>query len=124
MEITTSQMQGRATVTILRVSGTVDSSTFQDFTNTMRGAIEGGAEFLLLDLEGIPFMSSAGIRSLNEIALLLRKKFPQEKLGWTPKSSRIKLLKPSARVADVLKISGVDSAFEIFYELDKAISSF
>jgi anti-anti-sigma factor len=111
-------------VTVLQVSGTVDSSTFQDFTNAMRSAIEGGAEFLLLDLEGVPFMSSAGIRSLNEVALLLRKKFPQEKLGWTPKSSRIKLLKPSVRVEDVLKISGVDSTLEIFDDLEKAIASF
>ncbi len=117
-------MQGRAIVTVLQVSGTVDSSTFQDFTNAMRSAIEGGAEFLLLDLEGVPFMSSAGIRSLNEVALLLRKKFPQEKLGWTPKSSRIKLLKPSARVEDVLNISGVDSTLEIFDDLEKAIASF
>ena len=78
MEITTSQIQGRVPVTVLRVQGTVDSSTFQDFTNIMRTAIDGGAEFLLLDLTEVPFMSSAGIRSLNEISMFLRKKFPQE----------------------------------------------
>ncbi|MFZ5858786.1 MAG: STAS domain-containing protein [Chloroflexota bacterium] len=124
MEITTSQMQGRVSVTVLQVSGTVDSSAFQDFTNAMRSAIEDGAKYLLIDISGVPFMSSAGIRSLNEIALLLRKKFPQEKVGWTPKSTRLKLLKPSARVEDVLKISGVDSTLEIFDELEKAIASF
>lgn len=124
MEITTSQIQGRVSVTVLQVSGTVDSATFQDFTSAMRSAVENGAKFLLIDLAGVPFMSSAGIRSLNEIALLLRKKFPQEKVGWTPKSTRLKLLKPSARVEDVLKISGVDSTLEIFDELKKAIASF
>lgn len=124
MEITTSQMQGRVPVTVLQVSGTVDSSTFQDFTNAMRSAIDDGAKYLLIDISGVPFMSSAGIRSLNEIALLLRKKFPQEKVGWTPKSTRLKILKPSARVEDVLKISGVDSTLEIFDELEKAIASF
>ena len=124
MEITTSQTQGRVPVTVLQVSGTVDSSTFQDFTNAMRSAIDDGAKYLLIDISGVPFMSSAGIRSLNEIALLLRKKFPQEKVGWTPKSTRLKILKPSARVEDVLKISGVDSTLEIFDELEKAIASF
>lgn len=117
-------MQGRVPVTVLQISGTVDSSTFQDFTNAMRSAIDDGAKYLLIDISGVPFMSSAGIRSLNEIALLLRKKFPQEKVGWTPKSTRLKLLKPSARVEDVLKISGVDSTLEIFDELEKAIASF
>ena len=90
----------------------------------MRSTIDGGAKFLLVDLAEVPFMSSAGIRSLNEIALLLRKKFPQEKVGWTPKSTRLKLLKPTIRVEDVLKISGVDSTLEIFDDLEKAVASF
>ena len=124
MEITTSQIQGRVPVTVLRVQGTVDSSTFQDFTNIMRTAIDGGAEFLLLDLTEVPFMSSAGIRSLNEISMFLRKKFPQEKLGWTPRSSRLKLLNPSIRVDEVFKISGVDTIFEIHSEMEEAVASF
>ena len=124
MEITTSQIQGRVPVTVLRVQGTVDSSTFQDFTNIMRTAIDGGAEFLLLDLTEVPFMSSAGIRSLNEISMFLLKKFPQEKLGWTPRSSRLKLLNPSIRVDEVFKISGVDTVFEIHSEMEEAVASF
>jgi anti-sigma B factor antagonist len=124
MKITTSQLQGRVPVTVLHVQGAVDSSTFQDFTNAMRTAVEGGAEFLLLDLAEVPFMSSAGIRSLNEITLFLRKKFPQEKLGWTPRSSRLKLLNPKERVSDVFKMSGVDAIFEIHTELEQAVASF
>jgi anti-sigma B factor antagonist len=124
MEITTSQMQGRVPVTVMHIQGTVDSSTFQEFTNAMRSAVEGGAEFLLIDLEEVPFMSSAGIRSLNEISLLLRKKFPQEKLGWTPRSTRLKLLNPAIRVSDVFKMSGVDSVLEIHSDLEKAIASY
>lgn len=124
MEITTSQMHGRVPVTVLRVQGAVDSSTFQDFSRAMRAAIDGGAEFLLLDLAEVPFMSSAGIRSLNEISLYLRKKFPQENLGWTPRSSRLKLLNPKDRLSEVFKISGVDAIFEIHSDLEQAIASF
>lgn len=113
-------MQGRVPVTVLRVQGAVDSSTFQGFTAAMRNAIEGGAEYLLLDLAGVPFVSSAGIRSLNEIALLLHKKFAdQEK-----RSSRLKLLNPAERVLETLKISGVDAVFEIHANLENAVASF
>lgn len=111
-------------MTVLRVRGTVDSSTFQDFTNAMRTAVDDGAGFLLLDLTEVPFMSSAGIRSLNEISMFLLKKFPQEKLGWTPRSSRLKLLNPSIRVAETFKISGVDTVFDIHSEMEEAVASF
>jgi anti-sigma B factor antagonist len=124
MEITTSQRQGRVPVTVFHIRGMVDSSTYQDFTNALRTAIDSGAEFLLLDLAEVSYMSSAGIRSLNEISLFLRKKFPQEKLGWTPRSTRLKLLNPSDRVAEVMKVSGVDSVFEFYSDLEQAIASF
>lgn len=113
MDITTSKMQGRVAVTILQVRGQVDSSTYQDFS---------AAEGLLLDLAQVDYMSSAGIRSLNKISLLLRKKFPQER--QSPRSSHLKLLNPQDRVFDVLKLSGVDAFFETHINLEKAVASF
>lgn len=122
MDITTSKMQGRVAVTVLHVRGEVDSSTYQEFSAAMRAAIEGGAEGLLLDLAEVKFISSAGIRSLNEISLYLRRKFPQE--GQSPRSNHLKLLNPQDRVFDVLKISGVDAFFETHANLEKAVASF
>lgn len=113
-------MQGRVPVTVLRVQGVVDSSTFQGFTTAMKNAIEGGAEYLLLDLAGVSFVSSAGIRSLNEIALILRGKFADRE----KRSSRLKLLNPAERVLESLKTSGVDAFFEIHANLEKAVASF
>ncbi len=122
MDITTSKMQGRVAVTVLHVRGQVDSSTYQEFSAAMRNAIEGGAEHLLLDLAQVAYMSSAGIRSLNEISLLLRRKFPQE--GQSPRSGHLKLFNPTDRVFDVLKMSGVDAFFETHTNLEKAVASF
>ena len=124
MEITTSQLQGRVPVTVFHVQGVVDSSTYQEFTERLRKAIEGGAEYLLLDLSGVFFMSSAGIRSLNEISLYLRKKFPQEASGKEKRSKHLKLLNPRERVLDVLKMSGVGMFFEIHSNLEQAVASF
>ncbi len=124
MEITTSQLQGRVPVTVFHIQGVVDSSTYQEFTERMRQAIEGGAEYLWLDLAGVFFMSSAGIRSLNEISLYLRKKFPQEASGKEKRSKHLKLLNPRERVLDVLKMSGVGMFFEIHSNLEQAVASF
>ena len=122
MEITTSQMQGRVAVTILHIRGEVDSSNFQQFSSVLRDVVEGGAEGLLLDLSQVAYMSSAGIRSLNEVSLLLRKKYPQD--PQNARSSRFKLFNPQDRVFDVLKISGVDSIFATFTNLEEAVASF
>ena len=122
MEITTSRKQGRVPVAVFQIQGSVDSSTYQEFSRRIREQVDAGAEYFLLDLAGVTYMSSAGIRSLNELALLLRGKFPQDEKSKM--SKRVKLLNPQERVMDVLKISGVDSFFEIHANLETALASF
>lgn len=122
MEITTSQKQGRIPVAVFQIQGTVDSANYQDFSRRLREQVDAGADYLLLDLSGVSYMSSAGIRSLNELSLLLRGKFPQDEKSRM--SKRVKLLNPQERVLDVLKLSGVDQVFEIHANLETALASF
>ena len=122
MEITTSQKQGRVPVILIHARGTIDSASYQEYSRRVREQVEAGAEYLLLDLAEVSYMSSAGIRSLNELALLMRGKFTQDE--QTKMSGRVKLLSPQERVLDVLKISGVDLVFEIHANLESAVASF
>ncbi|MBI5932850.1 MAG: STAS domain-containing protein [Chloroflexi bacterium] len=122
MEITTSQKQGRVPVAVFHVQGVVDSASYQEFSRRVRAQVEAGAEYLLLDLADVSYMSSAGIRSLNELALLMRGKFAHDEKSKM--SNRVKLLSPQERVLDVLKISGVDLVFEIHANLEAAVASF
>ena len=122
MEITTSQKQGRIPVAVFHVQGVVDSASYQEFSSRVREQVEAGAEYLLLDLAGVSYMSSAGIRSLNELALLMRGKFAQDEKSKM--SNRVKLLSLQERVLDVLKISGIDLVFEIHTNLETAVASF
>ena len=122
MEITTSQKQGRVPVTVFHAQGVVDSASYQEFSRRVRAQVEAGAEYLLLDLAGVSYMSSAGIRSLNELALLMRGKFAQDEKSKM--SNRVKLLSLQERVLDVLKISGIDLVFEIHTNLETAVASF
>jgi anti-anti-sigma factor len=125
MEITISQKQGRVPVTVFHVTGVIDSSSHQGLTDRLRKAIEeDGVEYLLIDLAEVPFISSAGIRSLNEISLLLDRKFPREKIGKVAHSSHLKLLDPQKSVSDTLQLSGVDMFFETHTDLERAVASF
>ena len=125
MEISTSQAQARVPVTILRISGVVDSSNYSEFSDVAREAIEvGGAEYLILDLSAVSYMSSAGLRSINEIFLLFRKKHPNEVSNATEKSRRLKLLGPQEMVAQTLSMSGVDTFLETHRDLQSALASF
>lgn len=125
MEITVSQAQARVTVTILQPSGEIDSSNYQEFSDATREAIEGGsAQHVLLDLGEVTYISSAGLRAINEIFLMFRKKYPNEVSNTQEKSHRLKLLSPQERVREVLSISGVDSFLESYNNLQDALASY
>lgn len=124
MEITISQARGRVPVTVFHIKGVIDSSTYQAFTDAVRQALNGGAEYLLLDFAGVVFISSAGLRSLNEISLFLDKKYPRAKMGKVTYSNHLKLLNPQKGVSEILQLSGVEMFFETHTDLGKAVASF
>lgn len=121
MQITISQKNARVPVTVMQVQGKVDSATYQEFTTAARKAILDGAQYLLVDLSACEYMSSAGIRSLNEIFLLFRKNFPDEQ---NTRSQHMKLFNPTDKVREVFSISGVDAFFEIHDNFETAAASF
>lgn len=121
MEITISQKNSRVQITVVEVKGSVDSSNYQELTDAARTAIEDGAQYLLFDLSSCEYMSSAGLRSINEIFLLFRKKYPTEN---AQRSQHIKLFNPSEKLRSIFTIAGVDAFFEIHSNFETAIASF
>src|SRR5687768_18257724 len=51
-------------ITAVAVKGSVDALTAAELTETIRKQIEDGHANLVVDLSGLAFMSSAGLRSL------------------------------------------------------------
>lgn len=121
MEITISQNQARVPVTVLQVQGTVDSSNYHDLIAASWKAALEGTGYLLIDLSECDYMSSAGIRALNEIFRAFRGRHSEEK---SARSERVKLLNPSDRLREIFTISGVDAFFEIHTNLQTALASF
>ncbi len=51
MEISISHEQARVPVTVFHVKGNVTGNTYQQFEDTVRDAIKGGAEYVLARLD-------------------------------------------------------------------------
>jgi anti-anti-sigma factor len=133
MDITVSHEQGRVPVTVFRIKGDLNMATSEQLRTEARQAFESGARNLLLDLSDVPYMSSAGIRTLNDIFSLLRvKDAPNESdealrkglSDGTFKSPHLKLLNPNRNVLEVLNMAGVDMFLEIHRNLKEAVASF
>lgn len=59
MEMNTEQ---HGDVTVISLVGELDSTTSPDATTYIEGEIEGGSTTLVLDLTGLTYLSSAGLR--------------------------------------------------------------
>jgi hypothetical protein len=132
METTVSTVQGRVPITVIHVSGNIDSSTYEAFQVKAEELISAGSRYLLVDLEKTPLVTSAGLRSLNNIFNRLRTLSPDVsdedmKKGinaGTYKSPHLKLLKPSKASVIALENSGFSLFLDIFTDLQKAIGAF
>ena len=132
MDISVKQEEGRRPISVITVKGDIDSNTYQQLEVEIDKSVTAGIHNMLLDLSGVPFMSSAGIRVLNHTFNELRGTLPQESdeamrkglRDGTFKSPHLKLLNPTPRVLEVLKMSGVDMFLEIHNDYKAAIDSY
>jgi anti-anti-sigma regulatory factor len=136
MNITTEQTTVRIPVTILRVQGDLDGSNYLDLIAAAKTAQQNGAKHLLLDLGGVPYMSSAGLVALHSSVQLLRGEQPPDPTaGWSTLKSvaldttntrqqLVKLLNPQPRVMRTLEMSGMNDFFEIYTDEATATASF
>jgi anti-anti-sigma factor len=130
MELSVSQEQGRVPVTVLHVKGNIDSTSYQEFQSYAEKLLANGTKDLLVDLHEVPYTSSAGLRALNQIYNKLRANTEDSSTvskgvsAGTYKSPHLKLLSPSARVLETLKMSGFDMFLDIAHNLKAAVALF
>ena len=132
MEIAVSHEKGRVPVTVFRVKGAVDVTTYEQLQQQAEAAVRAGTCDLLLDLTDVTFLSSAGLRAIHHVYNLLRCDAPEERdqAVWhgikdgSFHSPHLKLLNPSPNVLSTLKLAGFDMFLEIHSSLKEAVDSF
>lgn len=133
MQITFSK-QGQ--ITVMHLIGEVDASNYTDVISQAQQAYDDGARDLLLDLEKVPYVSSAGLMALHTLARIFTGQGVNVKDGGRPTfrsinpkddiSARehVKFLHPQPTVDQVLDVVGLKQFFEIYTDLETALKSF
>ena len=128
LTITTSQIQGDVSVTVLHLKGHLHGPTEGSLLDRARQANEDGAKYLLLDLSDLEVLSSAGLRAIQNIFKLFT---PQEDLvlmnqhGDEPyKSPYMKIVCPDPQIYYIFNIAGFLQNILVFNNLEEATNSF
>lgn len=117
LQIGISEEQGGKAITILRLRGSLDANTQSQLEETARQAIDGGAEYLFLDMSAVDYLGSAGMRAIHAVSNLLS---PEES---SMRSNRLKVLSPSPAALKVFKTLGFDAFIGIHENVDEAVAT-
>ena len=98
---------------LVTVSGRVDGSNWSELDGAFSGLHNDGRYNIVVDLEGVEYMSSAGLRAL--VSALRECKNHRGDL---------KISNPSKRMGDVLSLAGLDTVFSMYDDSTSAIGSF
>ena len=136
MEIVVEQAQGRVPVTIMQLRGQLDASNYLDVIARAKELHAAGTRHLLLDLDGLSFMSSAGLMALHSVALIMQgEKPPDPEHGWGAfravkrdleggRATNCKILNPQPAVSKSLEVTGFKAFLEVHTDLEAALASF
>lgn len=123
-------------VTIMHLMGDIDASNYTSVIDKAQEAYTEGVRHLVLDLEKVPYVSSAGLMALHSIARIFTGQMTQSRDGGRPvfrsinpkedssAKDHVKLLNPQPAVEQVLEVVGLKQFFEIYKDVDTAIKSF
>lgn len=135
MEINVSQEKGKVPVSVVSIKGDLDASSYLELVDTAQKLYNAGVRYLLLDLTGLIFISSAGLASLHIVTKMFRGEQANLEDGWgtykeidrereSGLQKNVKLLNPSPDVDKVLDTVGFKQFFEVYTDLKEAVQSF
>jgi anti-sigma B factor antagonist len=100
-------------VTVLSVSGAIDSATFFDLVKEADETLNAGHANLVLDLGGVDFISSGGLMALQTIAVRA-----------VSHDGKMVLCSVGKQVSEALSTVGFDRKIDIFPDVTAAKGSF
>lgn len=132
MEIEALHYNARQPVTVLRIRGDIGAESSGALLEKAQEVYQAGARHLLLDLSEVGYMSSAGLKAIHQIFMLLRPDVPGEAddvvrkgiASGVYRSPYLRLLNPNRHVSQTLRMAGYDMFLETFTDLREAIAAF
>lgn len=136
LNVTVSEIQGRVPITILRVDGRINLGNTGVLEQAAQEAYTSGARNLIIDLDAVPSLTSAGLRSIHGIYNMVSQSPSTDEpaqgaqsvqnapAGLKPKSPHFKLFTTSPQVLKVLAMAGFDLYIDTYQDLNEAIAAF
>ncbi len=129
MEVATWREKGAVPVTVLQVKG--DLTAADPLVARAQAAFADGARDMALDLSQANFISSAGLRAIHTIYMMLRAADPEEDraavsgiVSGNYRSAHLKLVNPTRNGRKALSTAGYDMFLEIHDTIPAAVGSF
>jgi hypothetical protein len=125
--LTITKVPGR--VTIFQLAGKLDGQTNESLLEAVRKEQAAGMRFLLLELQALDMITSAGLGALHNIFKMLSPKadmeaWEKEHHGEPYKSAYFKLAGAPPNIYYVLNIAGFLSNIPIYPDTKAALDSF
>ncbi|MBI3153061.1 MAG: STAS domain-containing protein [Chloroflexi bacterium] len=118
LKITKEQMQGNVPVMVFHLRGWLDAQGEEILVAEAHTAHEAGARFLLLDLDEVNMLTSAGVRAMQKIHKLFT---PGEE---NSQGSYVKMCSAPPQVYHVLNLTGILQNVPNYESLQAAVVSF
>ncbi|HUV06027.1 MAG TPA: STAS domain-containing protein [Armatimonadota bacterium] len=99
-------------IPVVKVAGEIDVYTAPEFKSAINEAISSGAADQVIDLADVSYMDSSGFGILLGAAKRVR-----------PKGGSISLVGCSETIQRMLRITGLDTIFGMFANLDDAVAA-
>ena len=109
MDIQTERENGTL---IAKAEGRIDGVNARDFEEALKNAISGDDSTVVMDLAGLSYISSAGLRVILLIAKTLRKR-----------NADLMLCSLSDPIREVFEISGFDKIISVHASREKALAA-
>ena len=88
--------------TVIAPAGRIDNSTVASLMETILETVRASAVPVVIDMQGVPFMSSAGLRVLMIVQRELRRR-----------DQRLTVRSAQPAVDELLRVAGLDTLLEV-----------
>jgi anti-anti-sigma regulatory factor len=133
LTISVEHIELRRPVTILHLRGRVDATSYLELIDRAQAVYAAETRHIILDLQRVTQLSSAGLMALHSIAVLFRGGTPPDpESGWAAFhavaddldrgiKSDVKLINPQPQVRQVLDMVGFSTYIAIHGDLEAAL---
>jgi len=116
--ISSEQVQARVPVTVFHLYGWLDAQSEEQLLDTARAVYDNGARYLLIDMQELDTLTSAGMRALQKSHQIFTPKEDHFKMA------HLKLCSVPPQIYNVLGITGFLQNIPVYENVDTALQSF